>query len=281
MFQTRKGSSRSRIAGRTPADGDLLIQHQTLDSARKDPAARRDVRKPQFVGSVTELMLPVAGQPAPRPQAFLVEQSPLWQLPIHFHLEHQFQVFVAGGGSIGRQPIRLLDVHYASPHSGYGPLVSGDAGVSYLTLRAVGDTGAWYLPEMRDKCLRIPKVQAHGSTQRPVSAQALREMDEPGVETLIEPHPGGLAAWVVRLGRGGRCPQPPGAENGGGRFLVATQGSLALSDSTLQALAVAWVGAGDRLDLVAGDDGLEVAVLQFPAEAARSFVEAQAALAQP
>jgi hypothetical protein len=170
MFQSTKGASRSRIREQHSPNGDPVIQHQTLDSARADPSARRDVRKTQFVGSVTELILPVEGRPAPRPQAFLVEQSPNWQLPVHFHLEHQFQVFVAGGGSIGRQPISLLDVHYASPHSGYGPLVSGDAGVSYLTLRAVGDTGAWYLPEMRDKCLRIPKVQAHGSTQRPMSA---------------------------------------------------------------------------------------------------------------
>jgi len=258
-----------------------LIQHQTLERARSDPATRREVRKPQFVGSVTELILPVDGRPAPRPQAFLVEQSPQWQLPAHFHLEHQFQVFVAGGGTIGRQPVTLLDVHYASPHSGYGPLVSGEAGISYLTLRAVGDTGAWYLPEMREKCLRIPKVQAHATPRTSLTAQGLRELGEPQVETLIEPRPGGLAAWLVRLGSGQRCPQPPGAEAGGGRFVVVSQGSLRLADTSLQALAVAWVGPDDTLDLVAGDAGLEAAILQFPAEAARSFVEAQAAPAQP
>jgi hypothetical protein len=259
-----------------------LIQHQTLDFARADPTARRDVRKVQFVGSVTELIRPSQGGAAPRPQAFLVEQSPRWQLPVHFHREHQFQVFVAGGGSIGRQSLGLLDVHYASPHSAYGPLMSGDAGVSYLTLRAVGDTGAWYMPEMRDKCLRIPKVQAHASAQSMIAPQELLALDEPGIETLIEPRPGGLAAWLVRMGRGGRCPQPPGADAGGGRFVVVTQGSLASPEATLPALSIAWVGAEDTLDLVAGEAGLEAAVLQFPAEAARSFVEAsQTVSAQP
>ena len=281
MFQIKKHSSRFRIQAGRPILGDPLIQHQTLERARTDPAARRDVRKPQFVGSVTELILPQDGRPAPRPQAFLVEQSPRWELPVHFHLEHQFQVFVAGGGTIGRQPITLLDVHYASPHSGYGPLVSGDGGISYLTLRAVGDTGAWYLPEMRDKCLRIAKVQAHAAPRTSLTAQALRGLGQAQVETLIEPRPDGLAAWLVHLGSGQRHPQPAGAEAGGGRFVVVSQGSLTLAGTSLQALAVAWVGPGDTLDLLAGDAGLQALVLQFPAEAARSFAEAQAAAAQP
>jgi len=41
---------------------------------------------------------------------------------------------------------------------------------------------------------------------------------------------------------------------------------------------VAWVGAEDSLDLAACPQGAAVVVLQFPAEAARSFVEAHPAL---
>ena len=124
-----------------------MIQHQTLEGSR---ARTREVQKTQFVGQVTDLILPDDQVPSPRPQAFLVEQSANWTLPPHFHQEHQFQVFVGGRGSLGAHPVAHLAVHYASPHSGYGPLVSGDQGLAYLTLRAVGDTGAWYLPEQRE-----------------------------------------------------------------------------------------------------------------------------------
>lgn len=258
-----------------------MIQHQTLEDARNCGTARRDVRKPQFVGSVTDLILPTEATPAPRPQAFLVEQSAHWTLPTHFHLEHQFQVFVDGGGLLGKRPIQHLEVHYASPHSGYGPLISGDSGVSYLTLRAVGDTGAWYLPEQRENCLRIPKVQAHGAPAQSISADALRALAAPLNETLIEPRVGGLAAWLMRLGAGQRCGQPPGAGESGGRFVVVTQGCLTLDTARLEGLAVAWVSPDDTLELVAGDTGLEAVILQFPAAAAQSFVETSSASAEP
>lgn len=257
-----------------------MIQHQTLALATAKPDTRKDFVKPQFVGSVTDLIVPQDDSPAPRPQAFLVEQTSNWTLPTHFHLEHQFQLVVAGGGHLGRHPVRPLDVHYASPHTGYGPLVSDRAGVSYLTLRAVGDTGAWYLPEMREKCMRIPKMNLHASPERLMPLQELAQLPAPSLETLIAPRPDGLAAWLLRLGPGQRCEAPAEATAGGGRFVVVTQGSLALSDGRLlDALSVSWVGPQDRLELVAGPQGLEASILQFPAHAAHSFVEAQAALA--
>lgn len=256
-----------------------MIQHQTLALANTQPGARQDFVKPQFVGSVTDLILPQQGEPAPRPQAFLVEQTSNWTLPTHFHQEHQFQLVVAGGGHLGRHPVRPLDVHYASPHTGYGPLVSGEAGVSYLTLRAVGDTGAWYLPEMRDKCLRMAKLNLHASPERLVPLQELAALPAGTLETLIALRPDGLGAWLARLGPGQRCDAPAGAQEGGGRFVVVSLGSLALDDGRLlDALSVSWVGPLDRLELVAGPQGLEASILQFPAQAAHSFVEAQAAL---
>ncbi len=247
-----------------------MIRHQALE---REHLPRRDVNKAQFIGTVTDLILPDDSLPAPRPQAFLVEQIPHWTLPVHFHEEHQFQVVVQGGGRLGAQPVQLLDVHYASPHTAYGPLVSGDAGVSYLTLRAVGDTGAWYLPQAREHNLRIPKLQAHGTPSQAVDAQALLTLARPATEALIEPQAGGLAAWLVQLGPGQSAPQPEGAHEGGGRFLVVGQGALRVGGDLLPPPGVAWVGAEDSLDLLAGPQGAAVVVLQFPAEAARSFVE--------
>lgn len=248
-----------------------MIRHQTLERAR---ATRRDIAKPQFTGAVTELIVPDASAPAPRPQAFLVEQEPNWTLPTHFHQEHQFQVFVAGGGSIGKNPIGHLAVHYASPHSGYGPLISGDRGISYLTLRAVGDTGAWYLPEQREQLqLRIRKQQAHSTPACRVGADELRALPEPALETLIEPDAGGLAAWLMRIPPDISVPAPANGDAGGGRFYVVTQGSLRVGGEALAGLATVFVSRDESLALQAGGEGLELLVLQFPAVAANSFVE--------
>lgn len=247
-----------------------MISHQTLTQSRD---RRRTVDKPQFVGFVTDMIVPQPG-PAPRPQAFLVEQRADWTLPPHFHQEHQFQVFVAGGGTFGNKPIPHLAVHYAAPHTGYGPLRSGQSGLSYLTLRAVGDTGAWYLPERREANLRIAKRQLHGAPAQELDAQALAALPAPLQETLIEPQPDGLAAWLLRVPADGSTSEPAGAEAGGGRFLVVTQGSLCLPDEEVEALATVWADASSRLTIRAGHAGAEVVVLQFPAGASSSFIEA-------
>jgi hypothetical protein len=251
----------------------LLICQQTLLNAQP---GRREVSKATFVGHVTDLIVPDESSPAPRPQAFLVEQSANWTLPTHFHQEHQFQVFVGGGGTIGRNPVDRLAVHYASPHSGYGPLISGDEGISYFTLRAVGDQGAWYLPEQREQLmLRIKKKQAHAKPGSYVDLPALRALAQPYCETLIEPEDSGLAAWLVRLpaGRHAQVPQPELATGGGGRFLVVTQGSLLSRGEELPGLATLFVSREETFALQAGANGAELLVLQFPAEAAQSFVE--------
>lgn len=238
---------------------------QTLERARP---ARRALDKPQFVGFVTDLIVSDA-QARPRPQAFLVEQSAHWTLPTHFHLRHQFQLVVGGSGSIGRNPLEPLSVHYASPHSGYGPIVSGGEGLAYLTLRVMSDVGAWYLPESREQLqLRISKQQAHGAPRTQVTAQALQTLAAPAEETLIAPDAGGLAAWLLRLPPHAKRQAPAGQAQDGGRFYVVTQGALRVGEETLDGLATVFVPQGELLDIEACDTGLELIVLQFPAEAA-------------
>lgn len=71
------------------------------------------------------------------PTVFLVEQPANTTLKTHFHGENQFQVFVRGSGSIGRETISPMTVHYAGAYTGYGPLLSGPEGLFYFTIRAV------------------------------------------------------------------------------------------------------------------------------------------------
>lgn len=233
---------------------------------------RRTNVKPQFVGHVTNLILPepAGGETS---QAFLVEQTANWTLPTHFHLEHQFQVFVAGGGSLGRNPIAPLTVHYASPHSAYGPLVSGAAGISYLTLRAVADTGAWYLAESRDKLkTHIPKRQAHGAPASYVTPEELLTLAAPTQDPLIAPEASGLAAWLLRLPPHHIAPSPGHGEHGGGRFHAVTKGSLRVDGDDLPALGIAFAARGELPPIEAGAAGVEVIVLQYPQAALQQAV---------
>lgn len=241
-----------------------MIRIQTLERAR---GGTRALQKSTFVGHVTDLIDAHDEEGLPRPQSFLVEQTGNWTLPIHFHMQAQFQLFVQGRGRIGRHAIGPGCVHFASAHSGYGPLVSESQGVAYLTLRRVSDTGAWYLPEQREHLrLGVQKRQKHAQPTTRMDADALRVLTEPIAEALMPCDDSGLAAWLLRIPPHARMPAPVGAAQGGGRFYVLMQGGLRLRGDTLQGLATVFVSQEDTIDLEAGSEGAEVMVLQFPAE---------------
>lgn len=245
---------------------DKLIRAQTLERARSNTRA---LEKATFVGHVTDLIVSPEEAALPRPQSFLVEQRGDWTLPIHFHLQEQFQLFVSGSGSIGRHAIGPGYVHYASAHSGYGPLVSEADGIAYLTLRLVSDTGAWYLPEQREHLDRnAKKRQRTAQAVSPLGAEALRALTEPTVEAVLPCDASGLAAWRVRLPPNGRAPAPAGIVPGSGRFYVLMQGGLRLQGDTLSGLATVFVSPEDTIELEASREGAEVMVLQFPAHEA-------------
>lgn len=229
---------------------------------------RRAIAKPQFKGWVTDVIgsglerSPLDGKPSP--QVFLVEQPPGWELQTHFHLHHQFQVVMRGRGSLGRHAVEPLAVHYASPHSGYGPLVAGSEGLDYLTLRLVGDTGAWYLPDSREHlAVRIPKQQLHASPAAD-PPENLALLQHPLQEVLIAPDDTGLAAWLVRLPAGAPCEDRDDARIDAGRFYVLTRGGLHIKNDLLEGPAVIYVGASEVLTLAAASHGAEMLVLQFP-----------------
>lgn len=73
--------------------------------------------------------------PGLAPTVFLVEQGADILLQPHFHRQNQFQLFVAGDGTIGSEPIRPITLHYAGAYTGYGPIKSGPGGLKYFTIR--------------------------------------------------------------------------------------------------------------------------------------------------
>ena len=163
-----------------------MLNLQTWEKAQ---ATRKAVRKDTFEGHITDIIATHQERRSGE-QAFLVEQSPHWVTPSHYHLEQQFQVIMAGHGAIGRHDVAPLCVHYAAPQTAYGPITAGPDGVSYLTLRMSGDTSAWYLhkPGSRERMQPgLKREQQHGAPQGSVSANELASLASTTVEVLIEP----------------------------------------------------------------------------------------------
>lgn len=230
-----------------------------LQSAR----ARRNTE--HFHGHITDVIGKLA-DPQKQPQAFLVEQVPDWTLPVHFHKQHQFQVVVAGSGTLGRHPISPFMVHYTTPESGYGPIVSGAEGVSYFTIREVGGKGAYFLPESRGEMRPgLPKSQTTSPRAGSLEPDQLRSLASQNTEVLIEADATGRAAWMLSVppGKDVNLPQYPSR---GGRFNVVCSGHVETGGRMLERMAIFHLAPDeDQWEGRAGPNGLQLLVLQFPA----------------
>ena len=222
-----------------------------------------------FIG--TNVSMRDAGAPEPKPGdpqpvAYLVEQPPGSVVQSHYHQADQFQVVVAGGGTLGRHPIAPLSVHYANAFNAYGPIAAGPEGVHYFTLRNAYDPGAQYLPERRDALkaaarsfLQATEVVAQAGEADLLALPAARS------DVVLAPTEAGLGAWRHRLPAGARVTGPDPAA-GAGQFWVVTAGSAAQPEGgTLPPLSTVFVAPEDRaLTVTAGPRGLEVLVMQYP-----------------
>jgi hypothetical protein len=221
----------------------------------------------EYVGAAPKRGHYVAGNEANDnglPQGFLVDQPPNAVTPPHFHEPNQFQVFVDGSGRMGAHPAAPLTVQYANGHTPYGPIVAGDQGVRYFTLRQRWDPGAKYLPASRDllrKGNQRTRIKGGIGVSEAMQMQSRREA---ALEVIFEPEEDGLAAWMLRLPAGARQRLPEPAQ-GGGQYLIVAAGTMHASGRALDRLSTIYVTADEpAFDVVAGDDGLEVLVLQFP-----------------
>jgi hypothetical protein len=231
-----------------------------------DPGRRVRYDDDKFVGWTDMLIDPPNG-PGSGPQAFLVHQAPHWVLPTHFHLEEQFQVFCGGSGMLGRHALEPVSVHYTAPHTGYGPVVAGAEGLIYLTLRAVADSRAQYLPESRH-------VMRDGAPKRqwtvgpiPVCEWSGAETPSSSTRSLIAANERGGGAWLIEC-TGNQAAYAPGGADGGGRFHIVLAGKLQLGNTVAIATECVYTSKEEApLHFCAGERGVELLVLQFPAPA--------------
>jgi hypothetical protein len=201
------------------------------------------------------------------PVAVRIDQRPDTVNAPHYHQANQFQVFVGGGGSVGKHRVDGITIHYAHAYTPYGPLCSSGAGLSYFVLRNSWDPIAQFMPEKREQ------LKASGRRPRAVMSSTLEPAGgappaQVACRPALVPEADGLAAWRIRAPAGATFTGPPPAF-GGGQFWIVLAGADRAAEAELTPLSCLFVSPDEPPHPGrAGSDGLDVLVLQFPRFAA-------------
>jgi hypothetical protein len=200
------------------------------------------------------------------PVAFLVEQDPNSTVRAHFHEADQFQVIVAGSGRMASHEVGGVAVHYTNAHSPYGPIVAGEQGVHYFTLRNSYDRTARYMPESRPDLRQAARNfrEATVAPQPPLDSAVLASVSASQTEA-IAPQPDGLGAWRYRLPAGERI-SGPDPRTGAGQHWLVLNGELAVESSpALPRSSLVFVSPDEApFEATAGAVGLEILCMQYP-----------------
>ena len=198
------------------------------------------------------------------PQGFLVNQPPRSVTRPHFHETNQFQVFVDGDGQFGKKPAAPLTVQYASGHTPYGPIVAGDDGIVYFTLRQRWDPGAKYMPQMRDKLVRGRQRQALVADLPVQDAHALATRTSSDTLDFIGPEADGLLGALISVAPGDEHVLPAPSD-GAGQYHVVIAGTLIADGREYERWSCQFAFPNDStVSARAGQRGLQLLVLRFP-----------------
>jgi hypothetical protein len=241
----------------------MTIRTGTVDRAIA-AGRRRHFDEGPFRGIADYLFESAIGEPL-EPQSLIARQAPGWVLPVHFHMQHQFQVVLRGSGRLGKHVLTPGTVHYTSPQSAYGPIVAGDEGLDYFTLRVLTDKGAWYLPDAR------PFMRA-GLFKEQLWGCLPSSADTFSWRTLIPLRDDGLGAWAHTgdLGRSIALSEPT---SDAGRFSVVIRGRFHTNGIVLGEGGCVYSGPLDQAPVfTALEEKSELVVVQFPDHAVRNDV---------
>lgn len=188
------------------------------------------------------------------PQAFLVENPPHEVIEPHFHNVCQYQIVLAGDGRLGKKPIRPGSLHYVDEQTPYGPIVAGDGGLSFFTLRQRASVGASFMPGSRKLMTRkagrnlIGEVDLDGPLEQ--GARKLFGADD------------GVLAYSLSATPGANLPEPDDARTGGA-FLIVLKGSLRAMDKLCGRGSCLFISSDEWPDVSAGVDGAVAALMAF------------------
>ena len=199
------------------------------------------------------------------PMAFLAEGSAHRVLRAHFHAVDQFQVMYNGSGRLGKHPAAPGVVHFSRAYTPYGPITYSENGLGFITLRAHRDPGAQYMPESREALEKV-------ANRTPWQITVVPDFDfEPGERGVgiralegLTAHGDGLAGWSVKMNAGAKA-YAPDPSKGDGQYILVMKGSVLHEGKLKKDLTIIWVARNDGpFELVAGPEGLEGLILNFP-----------------
>jgi len=201
------------------------------------------------------------------PQVMLIEMSANENIVSHFHAVDQFQIFVAGSGSLGRHAAQPYTLQYVDHHTGYGPIIAGPQGLSYFVLRAKTDSGTVYLdrPGYREKLQPSKKRNRLSKPMGLSTDPVLLSSGAAVLEPLLEEKDcqDGMGAWMVRMGPDQDLTGPDPAASSGQYYLVLN-GSLEWNGQLLPEWSTIFIEPAEApLKLKSGAAGAEAMIMNF------------------
>jgi hypothetical protein len=200
----------------------------------------------------------------PGPQAYVNELDSGVELAAHFHKVDQYQVFFGSPGAVyKRRSVPPVLLHYTDAYSTYGPFGAGPANTfKYATLRARSSNYGGVMPGARSELI-------HRGGLRNLTVEVAIEEPEPtpdaSITPVIEPHPDGLASWLVVLGPDSGTNVRPSAQTAG-RYTCVLSGDLIVEGKHFEPLSLGWNPPEDTgLAFTAGPHGCRALVMDFPA----------------
>lgn len=241
------------------------VNHETASKGRRTGTSSNGQRRwyTDFIGQQ------IVPEIKDAPQSHYTEMDANGVIVPHFHQVDQFQIMVSGNGSIGRNALPLVGLHYADHHTAYGPINAGPYGLGLFTIRAQSDPGAIYIgkPGYKEK-LKPSRKRYLLAENIPLSiSSVLENRNEIALDSVLEKDADvsdGLGAFMLRMGAGARTSGPDPKATGGQYFLVLN-GSLQYEGADYAPWSMVFVGRTDAaLEVQAGASGLEALVLNFP-----------------
>jgi rubredoxin len=186
----------------------------------------------------------------------------------HFHQVDQFQVILDGTGDFGRHPVKPYCIHFSRAYTPYGPLEADKkTGWAFMVLRSRFDPGAQRFPHSLEKLKQIPNRQPWQVTTDadfPPRTSGVNVRDVPEISDDQ-----GLFSRTVTMGAHARMTAPDPSV-GDGQYVIVIKGSLEHDGKERAAPAVVFVKRDEApFEIVAGAQGLEAIILNFPKVRAR------------
>lgn len=195
-----------------------------------------------------------------RPNGFLVEQEGNSEIQPHFHKSNQFQVFVHGEGHLGKHKIAPVTVHYTNADSPYGPLLSGENGLHYYTLRDDYDAGARFIPGAISE---LRKGNRRYATSDPAPAPDPVAIERIERTSMIPYEPDGLGALRVDAPSGAMIETTIGPTIND-RYLLVLAGAIDAKGQHLSSGSCIFIPRDEVPTISVPVGGSSLLLMQFP-----------------